>query len=527
MTPSFQRAAGVLLIVLLVVLVCISATRRRDTPPATFNDTTTSTSSGNRAGVSPSSASFAQLGSTGPYTSSPNTYGGTYEISDKNACENLNVLTGYCGCPPFYSAITGGRVVNDNGPQFSIVGAYVITCSSNNGPLEGFGGSFQFDDSGPGSQGCRFKNSFTGACSCPQGFANITTDVIVDTAVPTQYISSHIVYCYSAAQPANATVFGGAFESDDEGHCVVGNPATGGNCSCAAGTKAQEMRVLTTLPNNGAYIGATIYTCAPIVDPLPLCEGIAVDPTGQVGADVAIQKCISRLAPGAVLELPLGNYRMTGQLVISKPLTLRTKGTFAAGRCSVSVQCARLLGSSEFNVPAGGLLFISNTYNVTIDHLIIDGNRQNRGASAAAQQCVAGLPRYGFNLVVSNCTNCTLINSQSINTLCGSSCEWRGAGAFIAENVFKANGDYFAAPTRSMWADGLTLLDGGNNTNRPTIVANNSFSDNSNIDFVCGGAAGALFTNNVITHQVQPAFAGMMWDKYVFDCRSIAHRLAD
>jgi hypothetical protein len=163
--------------------------------------------------------------SSGPYSASPNSFGGTYELSDKNSCENANVLTGFCGCPPFYAAITGGRVVNSNGPMGGSVGAYVVTCSSNNGPiLLGFGGSFQLDEAGvPGSQGCRFKNSFTGACSCPQGFVNISSTVVVDTAIPGQFVESHVVFCYGSSQPQ--PVFGGAFQTDDDGNCITFNSA--------------------------------------------------------------------------------------------------------------------------------------------------------------------------------------------------------------------------------------------------------------------------------------------------------------
>jgi hypothetical protein len=159
------------------------------------------------------------------------------------------------------------------------------------------------------------------------------------------------------------------------------------------------------------------------------------------------------------------------------------------------------------------LLLVRDTTNTSIEHVIIDGNRQNRMASDASINCAANLPRYGYNIMFSNCTNCSLISSQSINALCGSACAWRGAGAFIVDNLFKSNGDYFSAS--SMWSDGLTLLDGGNSSARPTIVANNSFADNSNIDFACGGAVHAIFSNNIITHQSQPAYAGIMWDKYV------------
>ncbi len=46
--------------------------------------------------------------------------------------------------------------------------------------------------------------------------------------------------------------------------------------------------------------------------------------------------------------------------------------------------------------------------NVTLEHLVIDGNRAARTASTAAQFCLHGDTAYGFNVTVLYCTDCVL-----------------------------------------------------------------------------------------------------------------------
>jgi hypothetical protein len=76
----------------------------------------------------------------------------------------------------------------------------------------------------------------------------------------------------------------------------------------------------------------------------------------------------------------------------------------------------------------------------------------------------------------------------------------------IYGSVFRNNGQN---AVRNMWADGLTLL-----SSNDSLVMNNLFVDNSDIDFVCGGARGGLFYNNTIRQQTQVAFGGLMLDNF-------------
>jgi hypothetical protein len=167
------------------------------------------------------------------------------------------------------------------------------------------------------------------------------------------------------------------------------------------------------------------------------------------------------------------------------------------------------LGSPEFK-DSGGLIMIQNTNNVILDHLIIDGNRGSRVNSYSWKMCQSGQNTYGFNMYINQCTSCSFLNSISENAVCGSGAVWDGPGAEIINSHFQHNGDHFST---NLWSDGLTLLHADSN-DRKTIVTGNSFIDNSDVDFICGGASNALLSGNTISHSAQPSFAGMMLDNF-------------
>jgi len=70
-----------------------------------------------------------------------------------------------------------------------------------------------------------------------------------------------------------------------------------------------------------------------------------------------------------------------------------------------------------------------------------------------------------------------------------------------------------------MWSDGLTLLhadsimDNGA-LKRQTIIMGSVFEDNSDVDFVTGGARYAQIEGNQVIHSSQPSFAGIMLDNF-------------
>ncbi len=248
-----------------------------------------------------------------------------------------------------------------------------------------------------------------------------------------------------------------------------------------------------------------IAVTAPAV---PLCPGVAVAPDGTTDLGPAIQTCIDSIPAGGTLNLPPGVYGIGTQVLIKKPFTLRTQGLGgAAGGCEAAgVSCAVLKALPAFNANVGGFLAVEATHEVTVDHLVLDGNRAARLGTAAAAQCAAGNNRYGFNARMSDCSFCRFTSSVSKNALCGSGMEFRGNDAEITNNVFRANGQNSAS---NMWSDGLTI----HVADRAT-VSNNTFVDNSDVALILGGGRNTVVQNNAISQPGQVVFAGLMLDNF-------------
>jgi hypothetical protein len=239
-----------------------------------------------------------------------------------------------------------------------------------------------------------------------------------------------------------------------------------------------------------------------------ICPGVSADIGGGASASAALQSCINQTPAGGTLEVPSGVYRITSELRIANAITLRTAGTTAA-----SVDCwhhdspaCAVLRADDNLIAARGFFYVSATNGVHVDRIVMDGNRTARLTSTAAATCAGGTNGAGFNAHSDNCQGCSFVRGVSARALCGSGWEWVGEQATIANNVFIQNGDH---NKNMMWADGLTLL-GSNGAS----VRNNHFVDNSDIDFICGGATNAVFENNVVTHSMQATFAGIMLDNF-------------
>jgi hypothetical protein len=189
--------------------------------------------------------------------------------------------------------------------------------------------------------------------------------------------------------------------------------------------------------------------------------------------------------------------------------------------------CATLVAARDFLDPFGVLL-VWRTASVTLEHLVIDGNRAGRIGSTAARWCALGRTSSGFNAGVLDCDGCALDGVVSKNALCGTALVWSGARAAITRNEFRDNGD---AGASHMWADGLTVLYAPDSTIRA-----NRFVDNSDIGLIVGHAARSRIDGNVITQTRQRAFAGLMLDNFSsnnlesrgdFRDAVIAHNLID
>ncbi|MBL8918254.1 MAG: hypothetical protein JNJ54_05300 [Myxococcaceae bacterium] len=239
-------------------------------------------------------------------------------------------------------------------------------------------------------------------------------------------------------------------------------------------------------------------------DLVELCRGVTADRSGRQPATAALQACVDRTRAGGTLELPPGTWRMNGQLQLRQPITVRTAGAPPDGSCLAGVACARLQAAPDLEVENGFVVLAGS--GVVLDHLVIDGNRAARLGSTSARVCAGGHNRAGFNATAQECVDCGFLHSASINALCGSALEWRGAGASIIGSTFRDNGDN---SRHMMWADGLTLLQSDG-----AVVRNNEFIDNSDIGFISGGARYGHFVHNVVKQSRQLAFGGLMLDNF-------------
>ena len=176
--------------------------------------------------------------------------------------------------------------------------------------------------------------------------------------------------------------------------------------------------------------------------PVTLCPGVTVTPNGTSDASAAIQTCINSTPSGGTLNLPPGTYGMGGRVLITRPITLRTQGLAGStANCEASgVSCAVLKALPSFNAPTGGFLGVDNTTDVTVDHLVLDGNRAARLGTVAASNCAAGNNVWGANATISSCAFCRFTNSVTKNALCATGLGFSGPNATITNNVFRANG---------------------------------------------------------------------------------------
>jgi hypothetical protein len=239
----------------------------------------------------------------------------------------------------------------------------------------------------------------------------------------------------------------------------------------------------------------------------PLCAGVTVDASGASPASPAIQACIDAAPEGSTLSFAPGIYRITTELRITKPITLRTSGNQGSPACLVSgaPPCATLRADADVVAPRG-FLRIEQTHDVSLDHVVLDGNRAARLGSGAASQCRSGSTGAGFNASAGECESCTFIASASIGALCGSGFEWAGDNARILGSTFRDNGDH----TQSMmWSDGLTLL-----RSNAGVVDHCLFVDNSDVDLIIGGATNGSIAHNTVRQADQASFAGLMLDNF-------------
>jgi hypothetical protein len=165
------------------------------------------------------------------------------------------------------------------------------------------------------------------------------------------------------------------------------------------------------------------------------------------------------------------------------------------------------------------LLVQHDISNITLDHIVVDGNRGQRRDTGPGISCGKKWAGHesegrgpGYNSAVHNCASCTLVGFASINALCGTGCEFSGADARIERSAFLNNGDHFGRNSgreSHKWSDGLTINSGPRCTVRDCL-----FVDNSDINFILANAHGGHVSGNTIRMINNAAFGGIMMDNF-------------
>ena len=246
-----------------------------------------------------------------------------------------------------------------------------------------------------------------------------------------------------------------------------------------------------------------------------ICPGVMADVSGGTSADAAVQTCINQTPAGGTLSLPSGIYRFSGIVTISKAMTLTTTGAAAAMNSCLAYagpRCAVFRADASVTPSASGTrgflrlgTLSTAVTGVTLDHVVVDGNRDGRLASTAAMRCASGNNGDGIN-IGANCASCSVTGTASARAVCGSGLEWDGDTITVDDSDFFGNGDH---NTQNMWSDGLTI-----HKSDGAIVQNSRFVDNSDVGFISGGGVNAKYLNNSAAQLTQSSFAAMMLDNF-------------
>ena len=274
------------------------------------------------------------------------------------------------------------------------------------------------------------------------------------------------------------------------------------------GTCTAEIRTCNHGALSGSYTNDTCTVLAlPSAGTCPELEGLR---NTALDASLTLQACLDRTPEAVALELEPGRYSLSHRLRLDRAITLRTKGRAGTTACTADAShgCAELFALPEFGDQMGMLLA---TAAVTVDHIVLNGNRKGRGGTFSYSQCATVADNtMGFNGTF-DCAFCTFQHSASMYALCGTGLLVTGpaSGVTITGNTFAYNGVH---TTQAMWSDGLTVHDAADST-----FLGNSFIDNSDIDLIFGGCQRCAIRNNVVTHSADPAagsFAAIMIQKW-------------
>jgi hypothetical protein len=219
----------------------------------------------------------------------------------------------------------------------------------------------------------------------------------------------------------------------------------------------------------------------------------AANPFDAVPDHVALQACLDDY--DAVLLEPEGTPGYVGYLV-GDNVKLRRNGVLLTTSDSprkATIRAAPELGDS--------MLRASGFDNFEISFIRFDGNREQR--TVRDKPCTAGNKR---NVELTG-RGFRVRYVESFGAVCGSAMTVGGSQSFeVSGSLFYDNGRQpeDAGGIPGLWSDGLTVLDCRN-----SVIRDNAFWDNTDIDLAVNGGASCSVYRNTISHARKYAFAGL------------------
>ncbi len=223
-------------------------------------------------------------------------------------------------------------------------------------------------------------------------------------------------------------------------------------------------------------------------------------------SSLPLQACIDKTPVGEKLFLPKGKFTLVNDVKIQKPMTITTQGAVME-KCSnlENHDCAELKASATTLTKIGFVKILSS--DVIFDHIVINGNRQERYQSPAALKCSLSPDNniYGENIQFLG-NNIKITNSVFKNALCGTGFFLVSGSNFeVRNNTISSNG---AHDKNLFWSDGLTALEISH-----SLISDNLFSDNTDVDLILGACPDCIIKSNVVIHSnsfASSSFAAIM-----------------
>jgi hypothetical protein len=230
----------------------------------------------------------------------------------------------------------------------------------------------------------------------------------------------------------------------------------------------------------------------------PLSRGVEVSE--------AVQACLESAQPGDHLFFVPGLYLLSKTVEVKKPLVMRTAGRAEPCGFAENHGCAEFKATSNFFPNPGEGLFSVKAENVTMQNVVINGAKFERRTSPAGKECAQGNNAHGYNFSVF-ANRFTAEGLTTKNALCATGFFGaKGVSQLTLKRSFVGNNGIHNM--QGLWADGATFHDLVD-----SVISNNVFYNNTDIDLIFGGCQNCRIENNLIKHEASfegSAFAALM-----------------